>query len=293
MVKNSKINIYSIDNENYPEKLKLIKNPPQKLYVLGKLPDSNKKTVAIVGARSCSDYGMTMAKIISKTLSQNDIQVISGLALGIDTSAHLGALEAETPTFAVLGCGVNICYPSFNYNIYQKIIETNGGIISELEENKEPLPFNFPLRNRIISGLSDIVIIVEASKKSGALITADYAIEQGKDVFCVPGRLGDKLSQGTNKYIKEGAYIITEINDILDRLGVIKDKKLPKDTFDENKLDYFEKIVFNSLSYEAKHIDEIINDTKLPFEKLTNVLMSLQLIGLCQSSSVNYYKKII
>lgn len=293
MVKNSKINIYSIDNENYPEKLRLIKNPPQKLYVLGKLPDSNKKTVAIVGARSCSDYGMTMAKIISKTLSQNDIQVISGLALGIDTSAHLGALEAETPTFAVLGCGVNICYPSFNYNIYQKIIETNGGIISELEENKEPLPFNFPLRNRIISGLSDIVIIVEASKKSGALITADYAIEQGKDVFCVPGRLGDKLSQGTNKYIKEGAYIITEINDILDRLGVIKDKKLPKDTFDENKLDYFEKIVFNSLSYEAKHIDEIINDTKLPFEKLTNVLMSLQLIGLCQSSSVNYYKKII
>lgn len=293
MVKNNRINIYNIDNENYPEKLKLIKNPPQKLYVIGKLPDSNKKTVAIVGARSCSDYGMTMAKIISKTLSQNDIQVISGLALGIDTSAHLGALEAETPTFAVLGCGVNICYPSFNYNIYQRIIETNGGIISELEENKEPLPFNFPLRNRIISGLSDIVIIVEASKKSGALITADYAIEQGKDVFCVPGRLGDKLSQGTNKYIKEGAYIITEINDILDRLGVIKDKKLPKDTFDENKLDYFEKIVFNSLSYEAKHIDEIINDTKLPFEKLTNVLMSLQLIGLCQSSSVNYYKKII
>lgn len=291
MSKKSKITIYDINENNYPEKLKSIKNPPKKLYVLGNLPDENKKTVAIVGSRACSDYGNTMAKLIAKTLSQNDIQVISGLALGIDTAAHIGSLETNGKTFAVLGCGVNICYPSYNFNIYERILETNGGIISELEKDKEPLPFNFPLRNRIISGLSDLVIIVEADKKSGALITADYAIEQGKDVFCVPGRLGDRLSLGTNKYIKDGAYIITEISDILDRLGVIKDKKIPIDSFNIDNLDYFEKTVFSTLSYEAKHFDEIMAETKLPYEKLTNVLMSLQLSNVIKSTGINYFKK--
>ena len=293
MAKKSKIKIYKIDDKEYPQKLKQIKNPPKRLYVLGNLPDENKKTVAIVGSRACSDYGSTIAKILAKTLSQNDVQIISGLALGIDTSAHIGSIEADGKTFAVLGCGVNICYPSYNFNVYEKILELNGGIISELEENKEPLAFNFPLRNRIISGLSDLVIIVEANKKSGALITADYAIEQGKDVYCVPGRLGDRLSLGTNKYIKEGANIITEVGDVLDRLGVLKDKKLPKDTFDENSLDYFERLVYQTLTYESKHFDEIMIETKLPFEKLSNVLISLQISGICQSTGINYYKKII
>ena len=137
------------------------------------------------------------------------------------------------------------------------------------------------------------MIIVEASKKSGALITADYAIEQGKDVYCVPGRLGDRLSIGTNTYIKNGANIITDVSDVLDRLGVIKDKKLPEKKFDENTLDYFEKLVYQTLTYESKHFDEIIMETKLPFEKLSNVLMSLQLSGICQSTGINYYKKTI
>ena len=293
MAKNNKIKIYKIDDKEYPQKLKLIKNPPTRLYVLGNLPDEHKKTVAIVGSRSCSDYGSTVAKILAKTLAQNDVQIISGLALGIDTSAHIGSLEANSQTFAVLGCGVNICYPSYNFNVYEKILELKGGIISELEENKEPLAFNFPLRNRIIAGLSDMVIIVEASKKSGALITAEYAIEQGKDVFCVPGRLGDRLSLGTNKYIKNGANIITEISDVLDRLGVIKDKKLPVDSFDTNTLDYFEKMVYETLTYESKHFDEIMMETKLPYEKLSNVLMSLQLSGLCQSTGISFYNKTV
>lgn len=293
MPKNGKIKIYKLNDKEYPNKLKQIKNPPKKLYVLGNLPDENKKTVAIVGSRACSDYGSTVAKLLAKTLTQNGIQVISGLALGIDTSAHIGSLEANGKTFAVLGCGVNICYPSYNFNVYEKIIEYNGGIISELEEDKEPLAFNFPLRNRIIAGLSDLIIIVEANKKSGALITADYAIEQGKDVFCVPGRLGDRLSLGTNKYIKNGAYIITEISDVLDRLGVIVDKKLPKDTLNINTLDYFERLVFDTLGYDVKHFDEIMMNTKLPFEKLSNVLISLELAGFCQSTGVNYYKRAI
>lgn len=293
MPKKNQIKIYKMSDKEYPEKLKHIKNPPKRLYVLGNLPDENKKTVAIVGSRACSDYGSTVAKSLAKTLTQNGIQIISGLALGIDTSAHIGSLEANGQTYAVLGCGVNICYPSYNFNVYEKILELKGGIISELEEDREPLAFNFPLRNRIIAGLSDLVIIAEASKQSGALITADYAIEQGKDVFCVPGRLGDRLSIGTNKYIKNGAYIITEISDILERLGVTVDKKLPKDTLDVNTLDYFEKLVFDTLSFDVKHFDEIMMETKLPFEKLSNILISLQLSGFCQSTGVNYYKKTV
>lgn len=293
MPKKNQIKIYKMSDKEYPEKLKHIKNPPKRLYVLGNLPDENKKTVAIVGSRACSDYGSTVAKLLAKTLTQNGIQIISGLALGIDTSAHIGSLEANGQTYAVLGCGVNICYPSYNFNVYEKILELKGGIISELEEDREPLAFNFPLRNRIIAGLSDLVIIAEASKQSGALITADYAIEQGKDVFCVPGRLGDRLSIGTNKYIKNGAYIITEISDILERLGVTVDKKLPKDTLDVNTLDYFEKLVFDTLSFDVKHFDEIMMETKLPFEKLSNILISLQLSGFCQSTGVNYYKKTV
>ena len=289
MCKNKNIKKYDISDKEYPEKLKQINNPPKEIYVLGNLPDPNKKTVAIVGARNCSDYGHTIAKSISKTLSDNDIQIISGLALGIDTSGHIGAIESNKPTFAILGCGVNICYPTYNYNVYEKIIDLGGGIISELPENTPPLPYNFPLRNRIISALSDIVIIVEAKNKSGALITCEYAVEQGKDVFAVPGRVGDVLSTGTNTLIKNGAYILTSVEDIFERLCVVIDKKL-EHSFDVEKLDYFEKLVLSALSYNAKHIDEIIVETKLPVEKCINTLMSLQLLNICECSRVNYYK---
>ncbi len=284
---------YKIDEENYPKKLKNINNPPKELYVIGNLPDENKKTVAIVGSRNCSDYGNSIAKTIAKSLSLNDIQVVSGLALGIDSSAHLGSIEAEKETFAILGCGVNICYPSYNYNIYNQIIETGGGIISELPIDTPPLPYNFPLRNRIISGLSDIILIVEAKKQSGALITCEYALEQGKDIFAIPGRIGDILSEGTNNLIKEGAYIMTTIEDIYERLGVICDKKLSINEKDEERLDYFEKLIFKNLTYDLKHIEEIMIATKLPIEKCFNVLTSLQISGYAESPRINYFRRTI
>ncbi len=281
---------FKIHDIEYPTKLKYIKNKPKSLYVLGNLPDENKKTVAIVGARNCSDYGITLSKSIARSLSINNIQVISGLALGIDTSAHIGALEGNGKTYAILGCGVNICYPMYNFNVYEKILKSGGGIISELPDNTPPLPYNFPLRNRIIAGLSDIIIIVEAKKESGALITCEYALEQGKDIFAIPGRVGDLLSVGTNNLIKQGAYMFTSVNDIFDRLGVVCDGKIEIDNRDIEKLDYFEKLVYNNLSYESKHIDEIIISTKLTIEKCLNVLMSLQLNGYVESNRVNYYK---
>lgn len=283
------VKVYKYDNDEYPEKLRLIKNPPKKLEVIGSLPDADKKTVAIVGARNCSDYGVTVAKSVARSLAINGVQIISGLALGIDCSAHIGAIEADAKNYAVLGCGVNICYPTYNFNIYEKIIECGGGIISELDIDTEPLPYNFPLRNRIISGLADIVLIVEAKSSSGALITCEYALEQGKDIFAVPGRVGDVLSVGTNNLIKQGAYIMTSIEDLYERLGVICDSKLLVDDKNIEKLDYFERLVYNSLSYESKHIDEIIVNTKLPFEKCINTLMSLQINGFVECKRMNYY----
>lgn len=280
----------SINDENYPKKLLNIKNPPKELYVLGNLPDFNKKIVSIVGARNCSEYGSTVAKSISKIFSKNNVQVISGLALGIDTCGHLGALEVEKPTFAVLGCGVNICYPTYNHNIYEKILEVGGGIISELPNDTPPLPYNFPLRNRIISGLSDVIIVVEAKKSSGSLITADFALEQGKDIFAVPGKVCDILSVGTNNLIKQGAYILTSADDVLEHLGIIVDGFIPKIKTDIEKLDYFEKIIYDILKVGTLHIDQIVEKAKLPINKCLNILISLELYGLVESTLSNYYK---
>lgn len=287
-----KYDVIDINSNDYPYKLKQINNPPKKLFVRGKLPTENKKSVAIVGARNASDYGATLAKSLGKIFSCNDIEVISGLALGIDTCAHIGAIETMHPTYAVLGCGVDICFPVYNQNVFEKILDYKGGIISELEIGTPPLPYNFPLRNRIISGLSDVVIVVEAREKSGSLITADYALEQGKTVFACPGRVGDCLSRGTNNLIKQGAYILTSADDVLSYLGLVVDGKLPKNETDISNLDYFEKLVYGVLDSNPIHIENISNKTKLPIEKCLNVIMSLELNGFCEMTMQNYYKKI-
>ena len=277
---------------DYPERLERIKGAPERLYVRGSLPDPNKKTVSIVGARNCTDYGCTLAKTIARILSMNDVQVISGLAMGIDTQGHIGAIEVEKPTFAVMGCGVDICFPSHNSNVYEKILEYGGGILAEVEVGTPPLPYNFPLRNRIISGLSDVVIVVEARDKSGSLITADFALEQGKTIFACPGRVGDSLSRGTNNLIKQGAYILTSADDVLEHLGLIVDGLIPKAENDISKLDYFEKLIYEVLKDETLHIDQIVEKVKLPVGKCLNVLMSLELNGFVETSVSNYYRRV-
>lgn len=279
-------------DSDYPEKLTRIKDAPEKLYVRGNLPNPKKKSVAIVGARNASDYGLTLAKTVAKILSMNDIQVISGLAMGIDTSGHIGSIEVEKPTFAILGCGVDICFPTHNSNVYERIIEYGGGIISELDIGTPPLPHNFPLRNRIISGLSDIVIVVEAREKSGSLITSDYALEQGKTIFACPGRVGDSLSRGTNNLIKQGAYILTSADDILEHLGLIVDGIIPKVEKDIGKLDYFERLIYDVLKDDLLHIDQIVEKTKIPVSKCINTLMSLELNGFVETSVNNYYRRV-
>ncbi|MBE5826035.1 MAG: DNA-protecting protein DprA [Butyrivibrio sp.] len=215
---------------DFPEKLKDIHNPPFALYVNGRLPDPNKPSVAIIGARMCSEYGRYAARHFGRGLALSGVQIISGMARGVDGIAQAAALDAGGDTFAVLGCGPDICYPEENRGIYDGIAST-GGIISEYAPGTMPESRNFPVRNRIISALADVVLVVEARKKSGTQITVDTALEQGREVLAVPGRVTDRLSDGCNSIISQGAGIAVDVEDVLDRLsfGPYAEKAKPKD----------------------------------------------------------------
>lgn len=217
----SDINMVCIDSSDYPEKLRDIFDAPYILYYRGRLPEQNHKTVAIVGARACSEYGRSMAKDIAAQLARYGVQIVSGFARGIDTASHNGCLGVDGgSTFAVFGSGINHCYPPENRFTYDEIIQKGGGIISEYRPDTKPLSGFFPMRNRIISGLSDVVIVVEAGVKSGSLITADHSLEQGRTVMALPGRVTDVLSMGCNRLIRQGAAVITCMDDILFELGL-------------------------------------------------------------------------
>ncbi len=213
--------IYEIDinDKEFPEKLRIIDNPPKKLYAKGDISLLNKKSIAIVGSRKCSEYGKTIAMRIGKSAVNNHLVVVSGMAKGIDAYGHLGALKVAGKTIAVLGSGVDVCYPASNKNIYDEIAN-RGLIISEQPPGTEALPFMFPQRNRIISALSEAVCVVEAATNSGALITAEIANQQGKHVFAVPGNITSQFSLGSNKLITDGATPIAVIDDIFIGIGI-------------------------------------------------------------------------
>ncbi len=247
-------------DREYPQKLHCVSGKPMGLYCKGKLPENELPSAAIVGARECSSYGAHVAKTLGKELSSQGIQIISGLALGVDGYAHRGALEAGKPTFGVLGCGINICYPRENYFLYEDM-EKKGGILSEYGLGEKPRPGNFPMRNRIISGMADIVIVVEAREKSGSLITADIALEQGKDVFSVPGRITDMLSAGCNRLIQSGAFPLLRIDDILDYFGIKYGKIAGIQEKKQKGLAKKEKKVYICLDLQPKFIEEIVKES--------------------------------
>ena len=212
------IEIITIKDKEYPDKLKVIYDPPIVLYVKGNKYILNEKSIAIVGCRLCTKYGENVAKKLSYNLSINNINVISGLAKGIDSFAHKGSLIKNGKTIAVVGCGLDRVYPEENIQLFNQIIKNNGAIISEYIIGTKPLAKNFPRRNRIISGLSDGVVVVEAREKSGTLITVDFALEQGKTIYAVPGNIDNLNAYGTNNLIKQGARIVTCMEDILEDL---------------------------------------------------------------------------
>ena len=221
------IGMIGIWEEGYPEKLRKLHSPPMILYYLGQLPDKNDCALALIGARECSEYGTYMARAFGESLAKSGISIISGMARGIDGIGQLAACRTGARTFAVLGCGVDICYPASNRELYEAVRE-KGGILSPFPPGTEPKKQLFPYRNSIVAGLSDAVLVVEARQKSGTWITVDMALEQGKDVYAVPGRLTDRLSDGCNLLIRQGAGIALTPEDIAAELQLLRNRREQK-----------------------------------------------------------------
>ena len=245
--------VYAADRL-YPARLRELAGMPRKLYVRGTLP-KEERAVAIVGARGASPYGKQQAYALAAFCARRGIAVVSGMAEGVDSAAARGALGAGGRTYAVLGCGTDICYPSSSRDIYREIPKS-GGLVSEFPAGTPPLKTHFPARNRIISALADAVVVVEARERSGSLITADFALEQGRTVMAFPGRVGDGLSEGTNRLIAQGAAIITKYEDVLFELGLppcgeeAGEKRLPGDPGPEDPL-------LGALSFDPMTADEL------------------------------------
>ncbi|HIT90057.1 MAG TPA: DNA-protecting protein DprA [Candidatus Merdenecus merdavium] len=285
------VQFISIEHPLYPEKLKCIYDYPLGLYLRGGMPDPSKPCISIVGARACSNYGKSMTKEIVEALVENHVQIVSGLALGIDGIAQEHTIACGGKTFGILGCGIDICYPKQNFNTYMKMLHS-GGIISEFPIGTPPLARNFPMRNRIISGLSDTLIIIEAKEKSGSLITADMALEQGKDIYALPGRVGDTLSYGCNQLIKQGAGIITSIEDLLENLGIFNKNngKIVKNKKD--LLETMEEMVYSCLDFQPKSLHSIFYEVPLTFDEVLSNLLTLELKGYIVETGKNYYAKV-
>lgn len=276
------------EEEEYPDKLRQIFAAPFSLYVKGSLPADGIKCLSVVGARDCSQYGQEMARYLSGAVAKEGIIIISGLARGIDTCSHQGALNAGGLTYAVLGCGIDICYPRDNIGLYMEI-QQHGGILSEYAPGIKPFASNFPMRNRIISGLSDAILVIEARIKSGSLITVDMGLDQGKDIYALPGRATDPLSEGCNNLIKLGAKPVTSPKDILEDMlpGYDESLKLSHSVI-QVKNEQERKIV-SCLTADPKHIEELALLSGLPINQLMEQLLGLELKGLVRQTLKNYY----
>ena len=275
----------------YPQKLNNYPKMPEILFAKGNLPDAKKPTAAIVGARACSPYGRIQAFRYAKILSSAGVQIISGMAYGIDAEAHKGALEGGTPTYAVLAGGVDICYPSGNRPLYARILRENGGILSEQPPGMRARNYFFPARNRIISGLADLVLIVEAREKSGSLITAQWALDQGKIVYAVPGPVNEVLSMGCHKLIYDGAGIAYSPEILLRELGLNCENKVKSPEKNDLGLASDLKLVYSCLDLRPKSTDFLIQKTGLPPEKIGSLLLELKLSGLVREIGRHYYIK--
>ena len=278
-LKKHAIDVLCKNEETYPENLKNIFDPPYLLYKKGNIYEKDNNAIAIVGSRKASPYGKWAAYKFASELASRGITIISGMAYGIDTSAHKGAIEGGGRTIAVLGCGVDICYPKSNYNLMKNILNA-GAIVSEYSMGIEPIPGHFPARNRIISGLAKAVIVVEAAEKSGSLITTEFALEQGREVYAVPGNINSSLSKGTNKLIKDGAKPVTCVEDILEDLGLVVENEKTKHNIE---LSNSEKAVYDFItSRQPVHFELLITYFKMNIHEISSIVTILQLKGLIE-----------
>lgn len=282
---------------DYPEKLRTIPDAPWAVYLKGSLPGDS-LSVAVIGARQCSEYGRMAAGRIGKSLGENHILAVSGMARGIDGISQLAALEAGGSSLAVLGCGVDICYPRENRRLYE-MLEERGGILSEYPPGTQPIGALFPPRNRIISGLSDLLVVVEAKEKSGTTITVDMALEQGKEVLVLPGRITDVLSYGCNRLIKQGAGVLVSVEDIFQTLGITgrmekvnrsrKKSMVPEEGLDTEE----ERRIYEILDYMPKNLEQIwweYGREEITAQQLMYRLLELCLKGKALQTGSCYYK---
>jgi DNA processing protein len=285
------VTIIPIWDASYPELLKKIHDPPVLLFVRGS-GSFSQRSIAIVGMRTPSSYGRRMASHMAADLADQHIQVVSGMARGIDTCAHRGAMQGGGTTVAVLGCGVDVIYPPENNDLAGQILD-QGLIVSEFPLHEEPIPSNFPKRNRIISGLSMGTLVIEAGIKSGALITAYLALEQGREVFALPGQVGYNTSRGTHRLIKEGAKLVETIDDIMDEIpGISRKKQNSQLSIAFEDFTEAEKRLWNHLSHEPRHIDQITSELGLTTSETLSILLSLELKnGVRQMSGMMFVRQ--
>lgn len=249
-----KIRFVCIREENYPDLLKKIPDPPFGLYYRGQLPEETLPAVAVVGARECSEYGRYIAEELGKQMGEHRIQVISGMARGIDGISQWAALEAGGRSFGIMGCGVDVCYPKSNLQIYERL-QSAGGILSEYAPGTQPVGQLFPARNRIVSGLADVLVVIEARHKSGTSITVEMALEQGKDIYAVPGRITDRLSDGCNGLLREGAHVFLSPQDFLQELQQLLPEKMGRCRKKKRKI-YVADLEAETGEYEAAKAED-------------------------------------
>ena len=280
------------DSDAYPDCFRALEDKPYSIYVKGNLPDPALPAAGIVGARSCSAYGKEMTLKFSQAMAASGIQIISGMAIGVDAYASRGALEAGGKTFVVLGSGLDVIYPPQNIELYYQILLSGGGIISEYPSGTMPVPWHFPHRNRLISAFSDKLLVIEAKKQSGSLSTASCALAQGKDVYALPGRITDYMSEGCNRLIADGAGVLLDPSYILEEyFGSGFSQSLQSNTFSAPVPEGNLGKVYKALDYTPKIIDRIASDCKLPAEETCRLLTELELKGMCSQISKDYYVK--
>ena len=292
------ISIIPYDDPLYPALLKNIHDPPMVLYVKGNPEFLNCKGLGIVGSRSATHYGKSVAEQLANSLSRQGFSIVSGLALGIDTAAHQGTLAVKGKTIAVLGCGLDIVYPPSNHNLF-KHIAFAGAMVSEYPLGTKPDSFRFPARNRIISGLSLGVVVVEAANRSGSLITASHALDQGREVFAVPGRIDSVKSAGTHTLLQQGAKLVHSINDIIEEFPVAEFEQSVEDSEgEEDKKHRFENLsheeaeLFGFIEVYPRSFDEIVKDSGFNAQQTNELLLLLELKGLVNPLPGKSYQRI-
>ncbi len=285
------ITFISFEDREYPGRLHELSDRPPGLFVRGRMPDADKPCVSIVGARACSAYGRDCAAYFGKELAKAGIQVISGMASGVDSAAQQAALSGKGRSFAVLAGGTDICYPKESYKLYADLIQ-NGGVISEMLPGTQGRPYLFIRRNRIISGMADAVIVVEARERSGSLITAGYAAEQGRLVYAVPGRIDSSLSKGCHELIRNGAILLQDPKELMEDLKLTLEAEQIRE-FSEGHvcLTSMERDVYSCLEKEPIHLELLLLKTGYPSGDLIHTLLLLEIKGYVCQNPQNYYRK--